>query len=407
MKMKRPLLFVITWFCFLSCNGPKEPELKSLNEGRLLSPNFFFSLPYEETANGAAVITVGLNGKKYRFMIDTGAPLSLSKSLQKELNFPVLQDTQLRDANDDSTSVKIVRVQHLSIGAAQVEDVPALVLDLDSPLFACDKFDGLIGSNLLRLLIIQFNKPEKKILFGDNLDSFHLNASSTSLAMQLNDVQSDPWVAVRLNNVVTDTVLYDTGDGHLYNLSKTKFDGFNSSGSFSNTIVHKGTGVGSQGIAAANTNALPSLMVNIDSFGIGTTLIRNVITMQQYDSRSRMGRGLWDYGIMTMDYRHRKFYFTPHQPTAIFQAKPDFGFQYQERNGKFVATVVWEGTEAFRCGLKAGNEIIQMGNFVPKKVPLCNWQKLTEREVIGDALLIKYTNEKGETRQCSLHKLIR
>lgn len=409
MKIKTPSLFVAACLLFFACKEPerKEPELKTMNEGKILSRNFFFSLPYDETSNGAAVIRVVLKGKTYRFMLDTGAPLSLSGSLQKALGFPVLQDTRLRDANGDSTGVKIVRVKGLSIGPVQIEDVPALVLDLDSPLFACDKLDGLIGSNLLRLLVIQFNKPQKRLYFGDHLDSFRLNNAAASLRMQLSDGQSDPMVAVRLNDAVTDTVFYDTGDARLYHLSKSKFDRFNATGRFAKAVVRKGTGVGSQGVVAANTNGLPSLLVDVDSFGIGTAMIRNVTAPQQYDSRSRMGRGLWDYGVVTMDYPHQMFYFMPHQPVATFQAKPHFGFQFGERNGKLVATVVWEGTEAFRCGLRPGDEIVQLGRFAPKAVALCEWQNFTERETEAGTLLIKYVGEKGEAREGRLQKLYR
>lgn len=408
-KAKMSRLFVTACLCFLACKepAPKEPELKTMNEGKLLSRGFFFSLPYEETSDGAAVVRVVLKGKPCRFMLDTGAPLSISRSLQKALGFPVLQDTQLRDANGDSTGVKIVRVKGLSVGPVQIDDVPALVLDLESPLFACDKLDGLIGSNLLRLLVIQFNKPEKRISFGDNLDSFRLDKSATSLHMQLSDGQSDPMLAVRLNDAVNDTVFYDTGDAQLYSLSKIKFDRFNATGRFAHAIVRRGNGIGSQGVVAANTDGLPSLLVNVDSFGVGAATIRNVAAPQQNDNRSRMGRGLWEYGVVTMDYLHQNFYFTPRQPVAAFQAKPHFGFQFGERNGKLVATVVWEGTKAFWCGLRPGAEIVQLGNFVPKTVALCEWQNFTGRETEADTLLIKYVGEKGEAGECRLQKLYR
>lgn len=408
MKRKKRFFFLGLLF-LIACKDHRRNEvtddLKSMNEGRLLTKDFFITVPYRETPDGAAVIEVTVGGKKRRFMIDTGAPLSLSKSLQKELNPPVLQDVQLRDANGDTTAVKIVRVEALSIGEVQVEGVPALVLDLESPLFACEKLDGLIGSNLLRSFIIRFNKKEKRLSLGDRIDSFHVTAGTVSLAMQVNDVQSDPLIPVQIGAGITDTVLYDTGDGHFYNLSKSKFDAFNNGGRLSGTVLHKGIGVGSQGIIAANTNALPSMQVKIDRFAIGKAVVQNVVALQQYDTRSRAGRGLWEYGLVTMDYPGRRFYFTPHQTNETFNAEPDFGFQFQEREGKLLVTVVWGDTEAARCGLKPGDEVVQLGSFVPKNTPLCEWTQHSCQQMQADTLQVRYRGQDEKTKTCVLARI--
>ena len=405
MKMTCILMAFSIGFSCCNNNNPQKRELESMNEGRLLNEHFFFSVPYRQTSDSAAVISVVIDGKKRRFMIDTGAPLSVSKALQEEMGFEVLQDMQLRDANGDSTNVKIVRVKHLAMGPLQIADVPALVLDFSSPLFACDTLDGLIGSNLLRMMIVQFNKPERRIYFGDDIDSFRLNSLATSIDMYLNSMQSDPTVPVHIGAGVTDTVLYDSGDGHLYNLSKPRFDAFNKNGALAHTILRKGTGVGSQGILASNTDTLPSMQVKIDSFRLGNSFIKNVVAPQQIDNHSRMGRGLWDYGVVTMDYLKRKFYFSPFSKSSVYREKRDFGFLYQERNGKLVVTVVWEGTQAFECGMKAGDEIVRFGDFIPASVSKCDWYTYTEREIRTESLNLKYKTGNSEVRQCVLHKI--
>ncbi|HTF31930.1 MAG TPA: hypothetical protein VK625_23895, partial [Flavitalea sp.] len=313
---------------------------------------------------------------------------------------------QLRDANGDSASVKIVRVKYLEIDSLKIADVPALVLDLDSPLFDCDQLDGLIGSNLLRMMIVQFNKPEKKLYFGDAIDSFRMNNTTTSIDMSLNAVQSDPTVPVFIGAGITDTVLYDTGDGQLYNLSKPQFDAFNQTGALTHNIFRKGTGVGSQGIIASNTDTLSSMQIKIDSFRLGNSIIKNVLALQQYDNRSRMGRGLWDYGMVTMDYLKRKFYFSPFNNSLVYKARHDFGFQYQERGGKLVVTIVWEDTQAFQCGMKPGDEIVRFGDFIPDSVSKCDWHIYTEREVQANSLNVKYKTGKSAVKQCVLSKIL-
>jgi predicted aspartyl protease len=389
----------------LSCQNKKvEPSFETMNEGELINKHFFFSLPYQNSSDSAAVISVTINGKKRRFMIDTGAPLVISKSLQEEIKFPVLMNTTTRDSNGDTTGVVIVKIPELFIGGLGFKNIPALILDFGLPVFSCDTIDGLIGSNLLRLLVIQFNKPEQKIYFADHIDSLKLAANTTSLNMSLNFEQSDPVIGIKLNNETMDSSLYDSGDKVLYTISKKRFDRLNKQRKFDNEIVATGTGVGGQGIVAKNTDSLPSFTIRFDSLSVGSQSIKNIYTEPNYDTRSRMGRGLWNYGLVTMDYTQKRFYFTPYKADLEVADPLHFGFKYQERNGKLVATVVWENTQAAGCGLKPGFEIIQFGNFIPTSVSKCEWSAICRKEAQAKNITIKYLDGKGETKTCSLQQ---
>src|SRR5690242_5049989 len=110
--MNLAIPFVIFFLLPFSCSptNKEEKRFETMNAGELVNKHFFFSIPYEISSDSAAVITITMAGKPRRFMIDTGAPLVISESLQRELQFPILVKTVTKDSNGDTSGVEIVRV---------------------------------------------------------------------------------------------------------------------------------------------------------------------------------------------------------------------------------------------------------------------------------------------------------
>lgn len=406
MKLIHKAITLPFLFC-ISCKSKKETStFESMNEGYLINKeSFFFSIPFQNSSDSAAIVLVNINGKKKRFMIDTGAPLAISQALQKELQFPILLSTNLKDSNGDTARVEIVRTNNVSIGQLQFKDIPALILDFQQPVFSCDSIDGLIGSNLLRLLAIQFNKPEQKIYFSSNVDSFHFGKTTFSTEMELNKVQSDPVIKLGINQLVDDSTLYDSGDKTLYTISKFKLDSFIKKEVFINKIIATGTGVSSQGIVAKRKDTVKTCILKVDFLLLGKAAIKNIYTEPTPAIQSRMGRGLWNYGLVTLDYPQKQFYFTPYNKEQEMIPVSHYGFYYQERDGKLLVSVVWNNSKAFEYGLKPGCEIIQFGNFIPANVSKCEWPLHCKNEAEASVILIKYINEKGEIKECNLKKI--
>ena len=389
-----------------SCAAPKQADdFKTMNQGELVNRQFLVTVPYTYSSDSAILIDVVIKKAHFKFMLDTGAPLAISKSLQKQLNFPLLSKNNLRDANGDATSVEIVATDDLTISGLQFSGVPALVLDFPPLPFECDHIDGLIGSNLLRFLIVKYNKQEQEIVFSDNIEKIIPGADAISMPLYLDPVQSDPHIALTVDGKFIDTVLFDTGDKAMYRISKYIFDRFNNTGALIKKIAAEGTGISSGGIVAANTDSLTSFLYNAD-LSIGNATIQNILTEPNYSNQSRVGRGLFNYGLVTMDYPSGKFYFLPHQGAIQFQNEPGFGFQYGERNNQLLVTQVWKNTTAFECGLQPGNQILQLGSFVPSSHSRCEWEPNCRKEAKEGFLNIKFMDREGSVKTCRLTKVV-
>jgi Aspartyl protease len=400
----KSILFLLA-VLVLSCHAKhRSEEFKSMNEGQMHAARFFFSVPYENTPDSAAVIYVNINSKKRRFMIDTGAPLSISVALQAELKCPVAFRTTLRDSNGDTTGIEIVRVPELSIGEIRFTNTPALVMDLAQPVFSCDSIDGLIGSNLLRSLAIQFNKPEQLVYFADNIDSFNIAEKSTSISLRLDAAQSNPVIAVRINGSMTDSTLYDSGDKTLYTVSNLMLDSFLAKQEMNIDILATGKGTSGQGVVARSNNDFTTRMAKMDSLNIGNRSLQNIHTEPTPDNISRMGRGLWNYGLVTLDYAGKNFYFTPFEKDQAAPTPAGFGFKYQERDNKLLVTVVWDHSSAFASGLRPGDEILRFGNFIPSNTSRCDWESRCAHEAALPQLHLAYRSVSGKTGECQLNK---
>lgn len=396
---------VLSLIFFFACQGPnKEVEFTSMNAGQLVNKDFLVTVPYSYSADSAVVIDVVINNIHYKFMLDTGAPLAISKSLQAQLNFPLLYISNLIDANGDSQGVEIVRMPDLEISGLKFKDIPAVVLDFPKVPFDCDHIEGLVGSNLLRLLVIQFNKRKQKIFLANHLEKLPPDSGTIQLPLYLNPTQSDPHIPISIDQGITDTLLFDSGDNSMYQISKSKFDEFNKNGKLDQGIIAEGIGVNSQGLVAANTDSLSSFIFRTN-LSIGNATIRNVIAEPNYSNQSRIGRELFNYGLVTMDYPGSKFYFLPYKKEMVFVSNPVYGFKYGERNNKLLITQVLKNTEAFKNGLRPGYEILQLGDFIPSTKPICDWRKEYRKETSKDPIIVKYADDKGVSNTCRLKKI--
>ena len=58
----------------------------NLNQGSIKQKKYLQKIPYEIMGEHLIIVPVTINGKTYNFLFDTGAPLTISDRLYKELN---------------------------------------------------------------------------------------------------------------------------------------------------------------------------------------------------------------------------------------------------------------------------------------------------------------------------------
>lgn len=87
----------------------------NLNQGQIAPTNYIDSISYQNIKE-KIIIPVTIEGVTYHFILDTGAPFSISQKLYNKITTHVVGSIIIGDANGAIDSVKVVAVPKLTVG---------------------------------------------------------------------------------------------------------------------------------------------------------------------------------------------------------------------------------------------------------------------------------------------------
>ena len=151
-----------------------------LNIGEIKNKNYFDKIIFEFVKE-KVLVPVKIEGKTYRFILDTGAPNVISKEIYDLVKPKLIKSIPISDANDVEKTMDVVLLEKLEIGSITFEQTATLVYDLNSnPIFECSGADGFIGSNMLRNSIIQIDNNQKILVITDNIKNLSVETKESS-----------------------------------------------------------------------------------------------------------------------------------------------------------------------------------------------------------------------------------
>jgi len=372
----------------------------SLSQGETTEKEYFTTLSYTEIKEKIIIDGV-INGKTYKFLLDTGAPMVISEKLSKELNLSKVRDMEIIDQSSLKDTMGIVLLPNIKIGEVNFNNIPTLISE--KSLIDCFGIDGIIGSNVLKNSTVQFSSKNKTIIITDMPK--RLNLKSKNASKLFLDGQSNPYIWIEQQNGKTEAreqLLFDTGMDEFYDLSihnyKKHFEKINlfneiskSSGAYS---------MGLHGNAQVSENhkfLLPQLTIN-------NVVFKNVITKTTYDKNSRIGASLLKYGVVTVDYKNKKFYFEPFEQAKTFDiAEKQWPFNAILNDDKLAIGIVWD--TSLEKNMKPGDLILQFDDMNFEKMSLCDLVKSNLQGLQKDkATIILRDNVSGEIKQFEIER---
>lgn len=393
MKIKlslRIILFIVFSTPFLFAQN------FTMNEGELKTTNVYFEFPMLNV-NDELKLNCELGSGSYNFMLDIGAPLCISKSIQREKHFPVILTSPIVDSGNNRDSIDIVRIDTFKFGNIVLTNIPAVVLDFEHSPIACEHIDGLLGSNIIRFFALQFDLTEQKVKLTDNIKTL-INKQKPNGKLLLDD-QSNAYAINTFNDDVQDTFHFDSGMNGFYDMNSKKVEELLHHLKSKTALLKRAYGSGSQGMFGKEKENM-NMMISTDIF-FGKHILKTAV-IENTDTKSRMGRKLFELGKLTLDYIHQDYYFEADKEIQCYR-EADFGFKPYMENGKCYAGLVWEGSRAATLGLKAGDEIHKINNIDLKELDNC------EKElVLKGAMKKKYLDIdillNGKLKQINLTK---
>ncbi|WP_299274791.1 retropepsin-like aspartic protease [uncultured Psychroserpens sp.] len=362
----------------------------SLKNGYAKSKNYYEEIPFEFDKN-KIIIPVEIEGKTYRFLLDTGAPNIISAEVLQAVKPKIIATIPTNDANRKKQNLDVVSLKSLKLGAVEFENATALVYDLNrSDIFKCFGIDGFIGSNLLRQSILQIDAKNRVLKLTDRPRRLQLD-KKLSEKIKLVGNQSSPYVWIKLKGKESgkELVLIDTGMGSLYDVSRENFDIFKSKTIF-NAI---GQSDGASSISLFGEVPVNNqIRVHLPTLVINDFEIKNYITHTTKDDNSKIGAELLNYGVMTIDFKNKRFYFNPYSET-LDVSKPMLGFTRTFKNSKIVIGYVWD--EDLKTKLKYGDEVLAINDEVLTESKICEYVTKSSTSESLNQIKLKIKNKEG------------
>ena len=372
--------------------------LAQINSGDLITKNGYFEIPFTETKKEIR-LKASLKGEESEFMLDSGAPAFISKEIQGKYKFPYLMRARTRDASGKKMRTDIVTLDTVKVGPFIFTNIPALVLDMKNSPIGCMGLSGNIGSNMLRHLIVQFNLKSSRVALTDQegLLKQHLTSSGP---MHI-DGQSDASFPVKINDDLTDTIHFDSGDGQLFEISKRKAAQY--AAARPADIVRKGYGTLSMGIGGVG-ESFQQYVFKPGSIQIGNTKITGGTIVIAGNDKSRMGRELFHYGIFQLNYKESTFAFQPY--TSYTSNNYDYGFKLIPDEDIVIASCVWENAQAGQLGMTTDDQILKINDIDFTRLSRCDMETQARNVLQQNApsISVTFKHKKQSPKTITLQK---
>lgn len=343
-----------------------------LHGAEISNKNFNDTLPFEFVKN-KIIIPVFLNGKIRRFILDTAAPMLITKELQEECRFELLHKDVIADISQRLDSTYYVQILPIKLGNIEIKKAVGMIADLNAGLLACFKIEGIIGSNLLKDMILHIDYGRKEIILTDQITKLNL-LPENAIDMQIDARQSTPIIEINPFPKAKEQVFIDTGDDGFYSMSLRSFQFFMEKTKLKNYLITNAKGASTAGLHGLEQDTIKHLL-RFDSLKISNLYFSNVNVVTQANPNSRIGAEILRYGKLTIDYLHKKCYFQPFEHTDFIRFQPEgsanLGFSLKNEGSFLKVGAVFESSDAFQKGVKAGFIIEKIDAYEVIKKTVC------------------------------------
>ena len=367
----------------------------SLNQGVTYAKNYYEEIPYE-AINGKIFISVGLGGKVHRFLFDTGAPVMLSKELSDQVGAVVINTNSLTDAYGGKGTVTVVKANGLRLGQVGFDSVAALLGLPD--LYKCWQIDGVMGSNVLRNSIVRIDPGKHVIILTDQEDRLQLDTTKSIPLITGIGSQSDPKIMVRFGGK-TDLLLgFDTGDKAFLRISEDNMRALRKDNTC--TIISKGYGSHQFSGTGAEKDA-DKYLLQAPTVSVGSGEFLHASFETGKNATPGIGAALLNYGTVTLDFLHHRFYFQPGAGSVDLEEK-HWPLQPTIAGDKLLVGLVWSKG---RPQLKPGQQIVAIDGVSYERVDFC--EVINRSSLLGAGKVtatLSVRDEQGVVRQVEIRK---
>ncbi len=294
---------------------------------------------------GLIFVPVRIDGKEYRFLFDSGAPLSISDELQKENDFKIISKGSIRDSDHNQKKVLWAQIDTLEIGEVSFMNQSAFIGNFEAnPILKCMEIDGIIGSNLMRQCHWTIDQKNESLTLSSTIDTTALQ-DQIKIPFKSN-YQYSVFLDLKIGSATVSNVLMDYGSNGSVSLSHEIFATLEERNIIENPLIE--TGVKQSGIIGDPTPIRRKISYS-DSVGMGSSTIPKV--MLQTGKTTSIGNDLLSRYVVTIDWDNKNLYLAKTDKVSRLNRPAGFKLGYSEDSGIYVQSVI-ENSNAYNAGVR-------------------------------------------------------
>lgn len=371
-----------------------NPLCAQLHSAPPAEENFADTIPIE-VYNNLVILPVSIDGKGYRFILDTGCSVSMLRSdLLTEETTIIKRDT-VSDANHNKNEVAFVELCKLSIGKLHFPCFQVIPLSFAGTPWECAQIDGCLGGDILQNLIVKIDVRRKRVILTDRKKWFRKEKGASG-AMQIRN--NCPYLTLRIGSVKVEDVMFDSGSTTFYSLC----DGiFNQLKAFKphwwmGEVIDTAKGATSFGFFGFAKEDSISL-VKLPQWKLCGVPFKNVYTKTNQNTHCSLGARLLGYGQVVLDYPGKRFIFLPYDNARTISVQAERFINFGPVNGQILVTLIFEKSEYYRQGLRQGDRVIEI-NHREIKDDICILQEALSESIMQ----LKVVDEEGNEKEFHL-----
>lgn len=340
----------------------------------LNAQNVVSVIPYELMSK-KMIVKLQVNGKMERFILDTGAELSMfTESFFNANNFQITDSISVSDANNRTFYQKLTVAKEIITPDKKVSFENVRMSLFKGRMLECFDVAGIIGSDLLSKYICIFDSKKQTLTLTSTE-----KRSPESLRYSHRFV--DKGVLPKISLMIAGSpvsVLFDTGAPSFIMLNRDVFNHLDSIHALQ--VIDKGSGATNTGFGGTQLNDDAS-KIKIDDLRIGLAKFSNLVETAHFVRTSLLGIDVLDYGKVVIDYSRELFYYIPFTNNVVELPYTPRMFEVElNYDGLLSVSVVWSKMEGL---LSKGDLITHINGKPTKKYEICDGIKKGINTLIG------------------------
>ena len=348
MKYVQILAFGVLIWLLAGCSQGRLYQF--LNEGDVSPRTFASEIPFERTL-GLIIIEVQIEGRDYRFLLDSGAPNILDESLASRLGIAGKRKWKVTDGSGSSRKLSFALLDSISIGGITFRKTAAAIADLQEvPELKCLNIDGFIGANLMRQAVWQIDFEQERIRIVSSGDSLKASGSGIEVPFVMTP-QGTPYIQLVGDRDTFPRITLDLGSNSSIEAPRSYY--------YTRKQLNKA--VQSFGANEANLygkKADTSYLSFFQQVQLGDSLLGSFpVSFEGEGKEGYIGTRFLQSFLLTLDWNKRVVIFTPVR-RALDTSLETFGFSASFDGGEMRVAAIMRGGPADVQDLRIGDRIL-------------------------------------------------